>query len=434
MNYIKMNPNQITGTIKPMHCTSGGPLKSLLPGTGDNRRDFAEIGFPYIRNHDASYCSNYGGEHIVDISAIFPDFEKDPYDENSYDFVLTDEYVARIIEVGSMPFYRLGQKIEHWSKKYGSHPPKDFKKWAVICEHIIKHYNEGWNNGFRYGLKYWEIWCEPDNVPACWTGTMKQYYDLYEITAKHLKSCFPDIKVGGASFAQWSADNGAIEQFIEYMSKKNVPIDFLSWHTYSRVIEDFTRREKTVREALDKFGYYTAENILNEWNYLINWKDGLAESHRRRRTMEGAAFVCALMSVMQNTSTDMLMYYLIQPGSWDGVFDIYTLQRLKTYYSFLLFSKLYKLQEQIKIESDDQDIYVIAATDRQKVSAMITYYAYDDRDEEKKLTIDVSDKNIRFNVYLLDEGHDVELVDEMCGNYEFVLKPNSVIYLEQKCN
>lgn len=137
-----------------MHCINGGPLKSLLPGGKDNRKEFKEIGFPFIRNHDVSYASNFGAEHVVDISAVFPDFSKDEYSESSYDFTITDEYTASLYEVGSKPFYRLGQRIEHWSKKYGSNPPVDFRKWAVVCEHIIRHYTEGWNNGFRYDMKY----------------------------------------------------------------------------------------------------------------------------------------------------------------------------------------------------------------------------------------------------------------------------------------
>ena len=44
---------------------------------------------------------------------------------------------------GTKVFYRLSHRIEHEVKKYGTLPPKDFKKWAVICEHIIRHYTEG---------------------------------------------------------------------------------------------------------------------------------------------------------------------------------------------------------------------------------------------------------------------------------------------------
>ena len=54
-------------------------------------------------------------------------------------------------------FYRLGSKIEHNRKKYGTLVPKDPHKWAVICEHIIRHYNEGWADGFHLNMQYWEI-------------------------------------------------------------------------------------------------------------------------------------------------------------------------------------------------------------------------------------------------------------------------------------
>ena len=26
-------------------------------------------------------------------------------------------------------------------------PPKDYAKWARICEHVVRHYNEGWGWG-----------------------------------------------------------------------------------------------------------------------------------------------------------------------------------------------------------------------------------------------------------------------------------------------
>ena len=78
-------------------------------------------------------------------------------------------------------------------RRYRIDPPKDFGKWARICEHVIRHYNEGWADGFHYGITYWEIWNEPDNGPTVarnqmWTGTAEQYYELYDVTARHLKS------------------------------------------------------------------------------------------------------------------------------------------------------------------------------------------------------------------------------------------------------
>ena len=94
------------------------------------------------RTHDASFTPAYGGPHTVDILAIFPDFSRDENDPASYDFDLTDEYMGHILAAGTKVFYRLGNRIEHESKRYGSIPPKDPAKWARICEHIIRHMNE----------------------------------------------------------------------------------------------------------------------------------------------------------------------------------------------------------------------------------------------------------------------------------------------------
>ncbi len=38
-------------------------------------------------------------------------------------------------------------------KKHGTIPPADFNKWAIICEHIIRHYNEGWADEYLYSIE-----------------------------------------------------------------------------------------------------------------------------------------------------------------------------------------------------------------------------------------------------------------------------------------
>jgi hypothetical protein len=412
--------------IKELHGISGG-VKPVA------EEAFREVGFPYIRNHDVSISAGLGGEHAVDISAVFPDFDKDPYDESSYDFDLTDVYIQSVYRVGSKSFYRLGQKIEHWVKKYGSHPPKDFKKWAVICEHIVKHYTKGWANGLFLDMRYFEVWCEPDNVPACWTGTIEQYYDLYEITAKHLKSCFPEILIGGASFAEWSVDEGGIDAFLDQVKERNAPLDFLSWHTYSRKLEDFTRRARSVRNSLDARGFYGVESILNEWNYLINWNEGLRESIRRVHTAEGAAHIGAVLSIMQNESVDKMMHYSVQPASaWNGVFDFsgeYSIDvRRKSYYAFLFFSRLYALGNQLTVLSDDKDIYVLAATNGAKTGVMVTYYTYDSKAEDKTVFIDLPELE-NYTARLMDNASDG---DEVEFSGAFTMKPNSILFLESK--
>ncbi len=73
------------------------------------------------------------------------------------------EYILQNKDEAFVNFNRFGgfkgniSNVEHEIKKYGTLVPKDFHKWAVICEHIIKHCNEGFAGGKHYGIEYFEI-------------------------------------------------------------------------------------------------------------------------------------------------------------------------------------------------------------------------------------------------------------------------------------
>ena len=117
MSKIIINADKKEGKIKPMHAVNNGPIYKF----GEAQRitiieAYRAAGIPYARTHDSTACSVYGGPHTVDISAVFPDFDKDPYDESSYDFTMTDEYLRIIDFAGTKPFYRLGASIEHGIK------------------------------------------------------------------------------------------------------------------------------------------------------------------------------------------------------------------------------------------------------------------------------------------------------------------------------
>ncbi len=212
------------------------------------------------------------------------------------------------------------------------------------------------------------------------------------------------------------------------MSKRDVPLDFLSWHTYSNKVSDFVGRTNKVRETLDRFGYTEAESILDEWNYLTTWEN-TTEGNTISRSQEGAAFVGAVMSEMQNQPLDMLMYYYVQPGKWDGVFDFYTCKRLKTFYTLLMFSKLYGLGTQVFAESDDEDIYVTAAKNGEISAVMLTYYSNAENPCEKDIELEINCENQVLDVFLLDDNNDMKRVFEVSGNTKFAIKPNDVLYI-----
>lgn len=441
---INIDLNESIGKIKPMHCVNNGPIHKKGGGQErSNLKEYADAGIPYARNHDASFCANYGGSHTVDVHSIFPNFDADENDENSYDFTLTDLYNESIMSTGTKVFYRLGSKIEHEKKKYGTIMPKDFSKWARICEHIIRHMNEGWANGHHYGIEYWEIWNEPDldkddsTDKRCWSGTAKEFYEFFRIAATHLKKCFPDLKIGGPAVCNPNNDKWYIPFFESITKEPRVPLDFFSWHIYTNsplVMGEFSRK---MRGVLDSYGYTKTESILNEWNYVYGWNGTeFIDSILAIIGIKGAAFNSAVMSVCQKNPLDMLMYYDARPSAFNGMFDFYTLRTLKGYYSFLMFNDLYKKGTEVKSDSSDNEVFVNAGKDNDgNFSVLITYFTNDSNALEKEIEVDFAGvKPTELSEYFLDEKHSCENVGGLevkDGKVKFSMLPNTVVMLKK---
>ena len=137
---LALDINRYSGRIKPLHGVNNCPIRF-----GEEKiPEFESAGIPFVRTHDSG--GPYGRGTLIDIPNIFRDFDADPDDPASYDFAFTDIYLRNLVNSGCKIFYRLGITIENFYaiKAYRTAPPKDFKKWARICEGIIRHYNEGW--------------------------------------------------------------------------------------------------------------------------------------------------------------------------------------------------------------------------------------------------------------------------------------------------
>ena len=84
MVVIQADFSKELGKIKPMHAVNNGPAGKEGDETG-NFEAYKNAKIPFARNHDAAVCPAYGGEHVVDISALFPDFDADETKEENYD-------------------------------------------------------------------------------------------------------------------------------------------------------------------------------------------------------------------------------------------------------------------------------------------------------------------------------------------------------------
>ena len=434
MEKLRFDLTKNDGKIKVLNATNGGPIHKRHANDQfrSNFEDYKNAKIPYSRNHDSGIIGNYGGPYSHDISKIFRNFDADENDPNSYDFACTDEAILVCLETGTKTFFRLGETIEHQIKKHATIPPKDFYKWARICEHVIRHYTEGWADGFYHDMPYWEIWNEPDldkddsTNKRCWGGTKAEFFDFYEISAKHLKKCFPHLKIGGPALAgnlTWATE------FIEEMQRREVPMDFFSWHRYLVEPNTLIDRANYIRELLDRCGYQNAESIFNEWNYVKGWTDKYIYSLETIHGIKGGAFIIATASVCQRLPIDMLMYYDTRPSVFNGAFDYYTLKPLKGYYALKWLGDLYDSDYEVVCKDNIDNIYTLCVVKGGKAELVVTYYSDEENLPDKELEIDFN-KKFNYEVYLLDETHDGELV-KTTSDLKITLKHNTAIYIKE---
>ncbi len=424
---ITVNFSKKLGSIKPMNAGNNGP-KRPLPGKTDGNFDtYKMLNIPYARVHDANISPTYGAPNTIDVWAIFKDFKADPNDPASYDFRATDQYLKTIAQAGTEPFFRLGGRIEHGSVKRFTQVPTDFHKFAVICEHIIRHCTGDWANGLNMKITYWEIWNEPDldadDAPnkRCWQGTAEQFREMFCITFKHLKSCFPNLKIGGpascSSINQRGLERWA-DKLFEKMEQEGVKLDFYSWHRYSNTTTWVFDSVREVRKYLDSHGQPQAESILNEWNYVRrflnktwNWDYTLEQE----AGMKGAAFVLSVMLGCQKLPLDMLMYYDFRDNTrMNGLWNRETYNIQKPWFAFFMFDKLARLGTEVESTSNNPMIEVVGATDAKGRKAVVIASFTDDDYNQTKRSLKITLKGIsaeekkHLSVRLLDKTMDCQ--------------------------
>ncbi len=223
---IKVDYNNEVGALNTMfkECIGAGRANEGLRADWQQQLVLAkkDCDFKYIRMHGL----------LTDDMAVYTEDKKGnavysyQYIDALYDFLLSID-VKPFVELGFMPS-RLasGDRTVFWWRGNVT-PPKDYKKWGDLIKNLTQHFTE------RYGEEevktwYFEVWNEPNLNPGFWTGTQAEYFKLYEYAARAVKSVNPAFKVGGPA----TAGAGWVPETIEFCGENNVPIDFISTHSY----------------------------------------------------------------------------------------------------------------------------------------------------------------------------------------------------------
>ncbi len=307
---VLVDVGQDVGVMKDLRGANKGPQPYHVQG-------FLDVGFTLIRMHDYHGANDYPyytdfwqfDESSHEFGAANPNF--DPNDPAHYDWNDFDKKILRILNLDMEPYVRLG--ISYPNPSYviqPNDPPLDpdgihFTRFAQLAKRTVMHYNDGWDQGYYYGLRYWEIWNEPDGL--FWSGTHEQFYELFAAVADTLHQYNPDLMVGGPGVTPATTigvNPKYLDNFLEYLHNHNVSLDFYSWHVYGihnpYMLGEFARN---IRQKLDEYGFTEAESHISEINHNLKEETYLNDSAK------GATFYASLLIAAQKSPVDRLMWY-----------------------------------------------------------------------------------------------------------------------------
>ena len=181
-----------------------------------------EFGFEYVRFH---------GLLDDDMSVCL----KNEKGELEYSFFNVDSIFDFLLEIGMKPFIELSfmpevlasGRVTVFHYRGNITPPEDYADWADLdrgaCPALGRPVRRGGSPPMVLrGLER----AEP--VDFFWSGTMEDYFKLYEYAARAVKKVDSRLKVGGPS----TAIDAWIPEFKAYCEKNSVPLDFISTHHY----------------------------------------------------------------------------------------------------------------------------------------------------------------------------------------------------------
>ena len=287
------------------------PLTGVTAGPGNALAAYKDARVKMIRTNDYyGPCDFPTYSNFFYQNAINPNF--DPTNPAHYHWTSTDNILSIHHDNGFETFFRLGisfnlsEKSPYWDPPY-DYGDTTYNTISEVFKRTVMHYNNGWDNGFNYNIKYWNIWTEPDG--GFWNTAVSDttYYRFYEAVSKTLKNYDSSLKIGGPGLLSGSVIHARdwIPHFIDYCKTHNAPLDFLSWHLYNqhnpyavRVYSDY------IRGLLDAAGYTETENIITETNISLG-----NQNYPDINTPKHAAWFASVLISAQNAPLDRLIMY-----------------------------------------------------------------------------------------------------------------------------
>ena len=428
--------NADIGPVRPeIHSSGFGPTICSL--TQQALDDIKSMGFKAARTHDWALVNS--NQRVCDYFHIFPLMHLDAKDPKNYVFGPTDYLLKRTREEAGLDvFFRMGTSIEHSGNKvhFNTTIPEDFDKMAEIFAATVRHYNRGWANGHEWGIKYWEIWNEPEGINNMWCPPegiyglsddaiaakrdemRAKFVKFFVVVLRRLKAEFGDtVKVGGPALCGYNTV--WLNDILSACRDAGVAPDFISWHGYARDPMQYSREADLGRKLCDSYGFPKCELILNEWHYFgenYSWGDmqRCSDPAVKARIWDGpdshngirsACFTLAALANLERSKMTQAYYYGCRhSGSW-GFKD--ELQRkYKVFYALKLFGDIVKGYRTICASESADTITLFPVKDAAGRKALLVV---DYGGVKRQISVDVAGvpKDAKATCTLLDYHNDL---------------------------
>ncbi len=344
-------------------------------------------------------------------------YDEDDQGNPIYNFSYVDQIYDGLLQNGVRPFVEISFMPKKLALRQGVHPfwyrqivapPKDYRKWDDLIRAFAQHLVD------RYGLDevaqwYFEVWNEP-NIDF-WTGDPKQatYFELYDDTARALKTVSPRLRVGGpaSSSAHW------IDAFIQHAAAENVPTDFISSHSYGDdTVEDlFGTNQDTpmdrrvclsIKKVHDQIAASARPNLplmWTEWNVPsfgpLNARDSVYVGAALADDIRQCDGLVNMMSFW--TFSDVFEEDGPKREPFDGGFGLVALGGIKKP-SYSAFALLHKLGQE-RILQDSSNVLVTRRRDSSLAIAAWNLVDPDTKGSERSVEFEIrgvpSDSHVR---------------------------------------
>jgi len=189
---------------------------------------------------------------LIRIDHLFDYFQVDQGDK--FDFSRLDSAVDSIVSTGAKPMLSLSYTPD-------AKEPQDWNRWYQLVKATAHRYSVE----KRISGIYYEVWNEPDLFGGWRYNKSPNYLTLYQKTAQGVR----DGATGSVYHVGGPATTGYYQNWIKALFKfatdRQLPLDFISWHRYSKNIDDYLKDFESLNEILADYPqFFNIERLITE--------------------------------------------------------------------------------------------------------------------------------------------------------------------------